>query len=139
MPYKENQMDNPLKILVVEDSLVAQGAVNNQLSALGCIVDLASDGQGAITKCNNSRYHAILMDLGLYPGINGFEVTKLIRANSMLNKNTMIIAHSIHDESYFYTQIKEADISHFIPKPLTYNEAEELVRFINESLDTSEK
>ena len=126
-------MNKPLKILVVEDSLLAQKAVNNQLSALGCIVDTASDGNAAIAKCNNSRYHAILMDLGLYPGMNGFEITKQIKSKSMLNKNTLIIAHSIHDESHFYNQLEEAGISHFIAKPLTYDEAKELVLFVSAS------
>ena len=126
-------MNKPLKILVVEDSLLSQKAVNNQLSALGCIVDTASDGNAAIAKCNNSRYHAILMDLGLYPGMNGFEITKQIKSKSMLNKNTLIIAHSIHDESHFYNQLEEAGISHFIDKPLTYDEDKELVLFVSAS------
>ena len=34
-------MDRPIKILVVEDSLLAQAVAKKQLTACGCIVDIA--------------------------------------------------------------------------------------------------
>lgn len=127
-------MDRPIKILVVEDSLLAQAVAKKQLTACGCIVDIADSSNTALAKSNSLHYDAILMDLGLYPGPTGFEISKWIKTQSTLNKETPVIALSAHYEAQYYKQFKEAGISGFISKPFAHFEATEFVRFIKESL-----
>ncbi|HHF7346112.1 TPA: response regulator [Legionella feeleii] len=123
-------MNKPYRILVVEDSQPAQVVAKQHLTDLDCVVDIAADGDSAIEKCNTVPYDVVLMDLGLYPGENGFEVAKLIKTKSIHNKNTPIIVLSIHSEAQFYEQAKDAYISGFISKPFTRFEATEVVNFI---------
>lgn len=123
-------MKTPYRILVVEDSQPAQLVAQQHLTELECLVDIAADGDNAMEKCNTVCYDVVLMDLGLYPGENGFEVAKLIKTESIHNKNTPIIVLSIHSEAQFYEQAKDAYISGFISKPFTRFEATEVVNFI---------
>lgn len=123
-------MDKCIRILIVEDSQIAQAAAKQHLTSLDCLVDTAEHCDTAMQLCNTIRYDAILMDLGLYPGPNGFDVSKLIKTQSLLNQDTPVIALSIHSEAQFYEQIKDAHISGFISKPFALFEATELVQFI---------
>ncbi|WP_019215145.1 response regulator [Legionella tunisiensis] len=123
-------MNKPYRILVVEDSQPAQIVAKQHLTELDCLVDIAADGDNAIEKCNTIPYDIVLMDLGLYPGENGFEVAKAIKTESIHNRNTPIIVVSIHSEAQFYEQAKDAYISGFISKPFTRFEATEVVNFI---------
>ncbi len=58
-------------ILVVEDNFIAQNVAKSLLSSLGCSVDVASDGAGAITLCQKNHYDLIFMDIGLREGFDG--------------------------------------------------------------------
>lgn len=130
-------MNKPLHILVVEDSETAQLVAKQHLTDLDCLVDLASNCEIAIDMCNRTHYNAVLMDLGLYPGPDGFEVAKLIKTESVLNKDTPIIALSIHSEAQFYQQCQETGITGFISKPFTPYEATELVKLIKKGFSPS--
>ena len=119
------------QILLVEDSKTAQTAVAHFLIELHCNVDITEEDKEALAKCDEVRYDLILMDLGLHPGQTGFEISKMIRANSLLNKDTPILALSIHAEAQFSPQLREAKMNGFIAKPLHRFEAEELVAMLD--------
>ena len=120
-------MSKPLSVLIVEDMTVAQLAAKAHLTQLGCVVDTADDGAMALAKVNTVHYDAILMDLSLGHGPDGFEVTTLIKTQSTLNKNTPIIALTIYSESEFNEKARSVGIVDFIYKPFTLTEAKELV------------
>lgn len=126
-------MEKLIRVLVVEDSPIAQLTAKNHLTQMNCLVDTAADEESALAKANSVSYDIILMDLGLYPSRDGFQVAKQIKTVSILNKETPIIALSIHDEAQFYQQLQEAGIEGFIAKPFCQFEAKELVDFIRET------
>jgi len=123
-------MSKPLNVLIVEDMTVAQLVAKAHLIELGCVVDTADDGAMALQKVDNKQYDAILMDLGLGNGPDGFEVATLIKTHSTLNKNTPIIALTIYSESEFNAKARSVGIVDFIYKPFTIVEARELVETI---------
>jgi len=68
-------------ILLVEDVRVSQKIAQSAIQRCGFKVDVASDGETAVTKYTNNpnRYKVVLMDIGL-PGISGSDAAQQIRA-----------------------------------------------------------
>jgi CheY-like chemotaxis protein len=65
-------------VLLAEDDSVNQMVVEAMLTRLGCIVDVATDGQAAFEAACAQRYDLILMDCHM-PSMDGFEATRCIR------------------------------------------------------------
>lgn len=122
----------PLHVLVVEDTIIAQLATKTHLTDLGCLVDTASSGSIALTKSNVTQYDVILMDLGLGDGPNGFEITTLIKTQSLLNKQTPVMALTIHSESQFNEKAQSVGIVKFIYKPFQLDEAKEVIEYLQD-------
>ena len=84
-------MDDPLKILIVEDNIVNQKVLAKQLQKAGCIVHVANHGGEAIEFLKTTIYYTapeaqtkgldlnvILMDLEM-PVMDGITCAKTIR------------------------------------------------------------
>lgn len=114
------------RLLLVDDSKLAQEAFKAILADFHCDVVVAESGEEALEECNLMHFDLIVMDLSL-PRHNGFEVTGLIKSNSLLNKKTPVVALSVHKEAQFAAQIQKANMNCFISKPLTRQEATKLM------------
>lgn len=82
-----------IKVLMVEDNLIAQRVHKMMLDKLGCEVDIADNGQAAINFVTDNReYNIIFVDIGL-PDISGYEVIRQIRQfHAKYNTRIPIIA-----------------------------------------------
>jgi DNA-binding response OmpR family regulator len=67
-----------MKILLVEDDLDLAENVIDYLELQGHSVDYATSGEAAVEFLHDSHYESVILDINL-PGIDGFEVCKLIR------------------------------------------------------------
>ena len=65
-------------VLLAEDDSVNQMVVEAMLTRLGCIVEVAADGNAALTAALHRRFDLILMDCHM-PVMDGFEATRRIR------------------------------------------------------------
>jgi len=65
-------------VLLVEDIKVNQVIAHKMLTSLGLNVDIASDGQEAVTAVNNTNYDLIFMDCQM-PVMDGYQATQQIR------------------------------------------------------------
>lgn len=107
-----------LRILLVEDNNFNQLLIEKILSQYNCHLDMASNGNEAITLVNKYTYDIILMDIEM-PGMDGFETTKFIRTNiDMSNFKTPIIALSARVLTGEIAKCKEAGMNDFISKPI---------------------
>lgn len=114
-------------ILVVEDQPVAANVVKNTLSALNCEVDIAVDGKTALELIEKNYYDLILMDIGL-PDMNGYEVTRRIRSNSVRSiAHIPIVALTAHADSDNKQNSLDASINAVITKPLTKQQAKNIL------------
>jgi len=69
-----------MKILLVEDDIDLAENIIDYLELQSDSVDYASSGEAAIEFLHSNHYDAIILDINL-PGIDGFEVCKIIRLN----------------------------------------------------------
>ncbi len=83
---------HPRKLLLAEDVRTNQMIVVRGLTKRGHTVEVASDGQEAVTAAEQSDYDLILMDLQM-PVMDGFEATAAIREHEQdVGTYTPIIA-----------------------------------------------
>jgi two-component system sensor histidine kinase/response regulator len=66
------------RVLLVEDNPINQEVACGLLEILGLTVDVAGDGEQAVTKSAAGRYDLILMDVQM-PVVDGLQATAMIR------------------------------------------------------------
>ncbi len=110
-----------IRVLLVEDHLIAAKAVLLNLAAIGgYVVDVADRGQRAYDMAIEHDYELILMDIGL-PDMDGYEVTRLIRqheAKKLKRRCTPIVALTAHSNEESQRQCLMAGIDMVVVKPL---------------------
>jgi CheY-like chemotaxis protein len=67
------------KALVVEDDAPTRALLAQLLDGLGCDVDLAADGEEALTQLRARPYQVVLLDIVL-PKMSGIEVMEILQA-----------------------------------------------------------
>lgn len=122
-----------IRVLLVEDTPVAQIVAKNHLTKQGCEVDIASSGDEALEKILQIQYDIILMDIGLGDGPDGFEVTTQIKSENTLNQLTPIIAITSHEEESFEDKAFAVGMTDFYKKPFT----EAIAKTIVDALKTT--
>ena len=68
-----------MRLLLVEDEARLAGRIKSQLEREAFAVDLASDGETALTQARGTQYDCILLDLGLPGDIDGLAVCRALR------------------------------------------------------------
>lgn len=124
-------MVQPIRILLVEDTLIAQMVIKAQFTQLGCEVDVASDGIIALDKALESTYDLILMDIGLGDGPDGFEVATSIRNKSKNNKTTPIMAVTAHGDQEYEEKARACGMMGYFKKPFTPTDAKNTLESLN--------
>ncbi len=68
----------PYLVLLVEDEEVNQIMATTLFEKMGCIVDVAANGQQGVIEYQKKKYDIVFMDCKM-PIMDGFEATKKIR------------------------------------------------------------
>ncbi|MEQ1527257.1 MAG: response regulator [Gallionella sp.] len=80
-------------VLVVDDNLTVREFMRNKLSAFSFNVDYAETGEQAIGLTGQKQYSCVFLDV-VMPGIDGYQVCKLIKANRSAKKTTVVMLTS---------------------------------------------
>jgi two-component system CheB/CheR fusion protein len=72
-----------LRVLVVDDNADSARTLAWAIELDGYEVDVCLNGPQALETARTFRPHVVLLDLGM-PGMNGYEVCKALRADTML-------------------------------------------------------
>ncbi|MBW2609779.1 MAG: response regulator [Deltaproteobacteria bacterium] len=123
------------RILVVEDEIINRTFALSLIKKLGYRVEAVANGEEAIQKLKSFPYDIILMDVQM-PGMDGYEVTRIIRysGSEVLNHDIPIIAMTAHAMKGDRERCFEKGMDDYISKPV---EPDKLVEVIERQLSKS--
>ncbi len=125
----------PTHVLVVEDNEVNQEVAATMLKKLGCEVDLACDGQQAVTMAEQKFYQIIFMDCSM-PGMDGFEATRVIRSKgSKASRYTKIIAMTAHSLEEDRKKCLQVGMDDYVAKPVSMNDFQAVLEKLYARMD----
>ena len=115
------------RVLLAEDNPVNQMVAVKMLERLGCRVDVAGDGEEAVTMSERFPYDVIFMDVQM-PVFDGLEATRRIRARPD-GKKVRIVAMTANAMEGDRELCIAAGMDDYVSKPITTQALEEaLVR-----------
>lgn len=122
-----NELQRPLRIMVVEDTPASQKLFAKILEPAGYQLYIAANGIEAIRDFSRIHPDLIIMDLQM-PILDGFQTTSILRALDTHHPNTPIIATSARqqplDREHFYA----VGVDAFISKPFDNEEFLSLIK-----------
>jgi CheY-like chemotaxis protein len=107
------------KVLIVEDNEMNRDMLSRRLTRRGYEVVIAIDGEQGVSAAKAHKPDLILMDMSL-PGLNGWEATKLIRADESTRK-IPIIALTAHAMAADREKAIESGCDDYDTKPVEIN------------------
>jgi DNA-binding response OmpR family regulator len=111
-------VEEPVKILLVEDSQRLLRSLGQGLKKLGYAVDLAGDGEQGLALAETYDYHVIVLDLML-PGLPGLEVLRRLRAQG---RDTHILILSARDGVQDRVRGLQLGADDYLVKPFAFEE-----------------
>ncbi|KZN28818.1 response regulator [Pseudoalteromonas luteoviolacea] len=107
-----------IKILIADDSNTMRQLTLQTLRALGYReLDEARDGRQALMKLNTYHYDVLVTDWNM-PGLNGFDLVKIMKSDERLSRIKVIMLTS-ETSMYKVKQIVELGINEYICKPFS--------------------
>lgn len=100
---------------MVEDDFISKDVTALYLKEL-CKIDHAPNADAALEMIKNNTYDAILMDINLGMGMNGLELTRVIRKMPDYT-STPIIAVTAYAMKGEKEKFLEGGCSHYLSKP----------------------
>jgi len=127
---RETEKTYPLKILVVDDDVLARRLMQLLLRSDGHHVDVASNGLEAFEAIKLQRFDIIFMDLQM-PILDGIEASQRIREWEDGGQHTFIVALTasyLPEEGH---RLFEAGIDNYISKPFELKHIERMLKYIS--------
>ena len=129
------------KILLVEDNPTNQEVARNVLEMFGCSVDIAENGQEAVTAAIEKQYDLIFMDCQM-PIMDGFDATREIRfiesTESKSDRSSIpIVALTAYDTEGDRERCIAAGMDDFLGKPYRRDQIRQVLEKWLEPLVTS--
>jgi len=119
--------NNPIRVLVIDDSNTIRRSAEIFLRQAGFEVILADDGFDALAKISDHRPQVIFVDI-MMPRLDGYQTCALIKQNPLL-KSTPVIMLSSKDGVFDRARCRLAGSDRYLTKPFT---KEGLINAVNE-------
>jgi signal transduction histidine kinase len=113
------------RILIVDDSRDGGESLSVLLRVLGADVSLVHSGRAALQAVESFRPDVVLLDIGM-PGMDGYEVARRIRANSV-NRGIMLIALTGWGQDEDRQRSAAAGFNHHLVKPADIDQLRQLL------------
>ncbi len=119
---------DPTRVLMVEDSIVAQKVEEALLIALHCEVDIADSGDKALQLFGPGKYDLVFMDIGLQD-TSGYMVAKKFRQmEEHTPHHVPIIALTSYQAEVVKYDCKEYFMDGVLTKPITSEQAQQVIQ-----------
>ncbi len=113
-----------MRLLVIEDDEVLNGAITHRIKKLGHGVDLATDGKLATQLLAQQAYDLILLDLNL-PDANGASLLESLRA---AKSSTPVLVVTAKDQVEDRIKLLDLGADDYMTKPFDFGELEARIR-----------
>ena len=123
-----SEINPTAKILDVEDDEISVKYVSTITKSL-YIIDSAKDSDEALNMIKQNKYDAILMDINLHRGMDGLELTKVIRKIDGY-KSTPIVAITAFAMGHEKEEFLAKGMTHYLSKPFLKNQLLSLLESI---------
>ncbi len=143
-PYEESpELQDTVRILVVDDNAINQSVTGHQLLRLGYRADFANHGREAVEALQRQPYDIIFMDEQM-PIMDGIEATGIIRASQLardarIPRHLRIIALTANVLPAERERLLEAGMDDYLAKPVTTAAIREVLQRNIDSLLASRK
>lgn len=114
------------KILYVEDDIVSSEFVNVVLSK-NYDIDTTPEAAKVLKLINETQYDILLIDINLGHGMDGVELTQLIRQNPNY-ENIPVIALTAYASNNDKEEFLSKGFSHYLAKPFTINQLKDTLK-----------
>lgn len=119
----------PLNVLLIEDDAIAAAVIRGLLEQQGHHVRYVNNGLAAMAELAQGGCDVVLLDLDL-PGVDGFQVARLIRQREALGAHLPIIAVTARSGSDEESNAREMGMDGFLRKPLTGEQLVNALRIV---------
>jgi CheY-like chemotaxis protein len=127
-PTETKELDHTLKILVVEDNVIAQKAAQSVLMQIDCSVDVANSEAQLNSLFKPGKYDIVFMDIGLEE-TSGYMLARKIRElENNAPHHVPIIALTGYKADMLTTDCAYYQMEGAITKPLTIEQAQQLIQ-----------
>lgn len=117
---------NPIKVMVVDDSVTIRRTAETLLKREGYAVITADDGFEALSKIVDSHPDIIFLDI-MMPRLDGYQTCSVIKNNRRF-KATPVIMLSSKDGIFDKARGKLVGSEQFVTKPFTREDLLEAIR-----------
>ena len=117
-PTGHAPIGHPLHVLLVEDDAIVAAVIRGQLERQRHRVCYVANGLGALAELEQSCFDALLLDLDL-PGVDGFQIARLIRQREEPGQRLPIIAITARSAGDEEARALDAGMDAFLRKPFT--------------------
>jgi two-component system, cell cycle response regulator len=104
-------------VLVVDDNATVRAFMQAKLAPFGFEVDIAETGEEAIGLSGSQEYACVFLDVVL-PGIDGYQVCKMIKANKQAIKKTAVVMLTSRSSPFDKLRGSLAGCDEYLTKPL---------------------
>ncbi len=124
LDHPEEENPPRVRVLLAEDNPTNQRLAKILLKKLGCQVDLANDGEQAVTLALANSYDVIFMDCQM-PGMDGFEATEAIRNVRLSPPIVALTANAMIGDRQ---RCLDVGMDDYLTKPVSLNELARAVK-----------
>ena len=122
-------------VLVVDDNATVRAFMQAKLAPFRFEVDFAETGEQAVGLTGNREYACVFLDV-VMPGIDGYQVCKLIKANKQAIKKTAVVMLTSRSSPFDKLRGSLAGCDEYLTKPL---DEDRLLEVIAKFLPSSRK
>gem|GEM_PF-1244250 len=116
------------RLLLVDDNRDNHDILRYHLHRTNFKLDSAFNGKECVEKLKEGAYDAVIMDL-VIPGADGYEITKIIRDNSLIPETTPVFAFTVDEIDLGRGDLERSGFNGVLRKPV---DLVQLTSFINQ-------
>jgi len=113
-------------VLVVDDNATVRKFMESKLAPFGFSADFAETGEQAVGMTGTKEYTCVFLDVVL-PGIDGYQVCKLIKANKQAVRKTAVVMLTGRTSPFDKLRGSLAGCDEYLTKPVDENRLLEVV------------